>query len=101
MWFDLATTFLIGIGLGLFYFGGLWFTVQRLETTRHPGLLLVGSYIVRTLVVVFCFYLVMRGSWPRLLACLAGFLAIRTLLTACLAFTTTMASSDKDGIHTA
>jgi F1F0 ATPase subunit 2 len=99
MWFELATIFIAGIGFGLFYFGGLWLTVQRLEVTAHPGLLLVGSYIVRTLVVVWCFYLVMRGSWPRLLACLAGFWAVRLLLTARLAFMTTIASSSKDRMH--
>lgn len=76
----LILTLLVGIGLGLFYFGGLWFTVQRLPTIRHPALLMLGSFFVRTLVALWGFYVVMSGSWARLLICLAGFLTIRTVL---------------------
>jgi len=78
--FPLGFALLAGIGLGLFYFGGLWLTVQRLPTIRHPALLMLGSFLMRTLVALLGFYVVMNGSWARLLVCLAGFLAIRTLL---------------------
>ncbi|MGE0681909.1 MAG: ATP synthase subunit I [Candidatus Binatia bacterium] len=76
----LICALLAGIGLGLFYFGGLWLTVQRLPMIRHPALLMLGSFFMRTLVALLGFYVVMSGSWARLLVCFAGFLAIRTLL---------------------
>ena len=70
---------LAGIILGLFYFGGLWITVQRLPTARHPALLTMGSFLGRTAVTLGGFYLVMAGSLGNLLACLVGFLLARQI----------------------
>lgn len=69
-----------GIGLGIFYFGGLWLTVRRLPTVRWPALLSLLSFFARLGVALFGFYLVMGGHWERLLVCLFGFLAIRIIL---------------------
>jgi F1F0 ATPase subunit 2 len=44
---NLVLSLLIGAGLGLFYFGGLWLTVRRLPFTRHPILLTLTSLIGR------------------------------------------------------
>ncbi len=80
---QLLTLFLAlaaGLVLGLFYFGGLWLTVQRLPQTRHPGLLAFLSLTIRLGVTLVAFYLVMAGRWERLLVCLAGFLLARFLL---------------------
>ena len=43
--FPLGLALLAGVGLGLFYFGGLWLTVQQLLTTRRPVALLLVSYV--------------------------------------------------------
>ncbi|NMF85728.1 MAG: ATP synthase subunit I [Leptolyngbya sp. LCM1.Bin17] len=72
----------IGFGLGLFYFSFLWFTVQRLVSSPHPVLLMVGSGLARLSVVLLGFYLIVGGHWQRLLIALAGFLIARTLLIA-------------------
>jgi F1F0 ATPase subunit 2 len=77
----LAIPLLAGVGLGLFYFGGLWLTLQRIATTRQPGLLAMGSFLIRTVVAVAGFYLVADGRWERLVVALAGFLLARTVLT--------------------
>lgn len=71
---------LAGMGLGLFYFGGLWLTIRQLPTCRWPAPLLVGSFVGRTAVVLVGFYFVMGGRWERALACLLGFLVARFLL---------------------
>jgi F1F0 ATPase subunit 2 len=71
---------LVGMGLGLGYFGGLWWTVQRLTTARHPALLSLSSTVVRTIGMLAGFYWIMDGQWERLLACTGGFFAARTLL---------------------
>lgn len=78
---SLSLVLLAGVGLGLFYFGGLWLTVQRLPTIRHPALLMLGSFFLRTLAALVGFYVIMSGSWVRLLVCLTGFIVIRTVLT--------------------
>lgn len=73
---------LAGLGLGLFYFGGLWLTVRQLPVSHAPALLVLGSFLGRTALTVLGFYFVMAGRWERLLACLLGFLVMRTVLVA-------------------
>jgi F1F0 ATPase subunit 2 len=77
---SLAWAWVAGTGLGLFYFGGLWFTVQRLPTCRWPAPLVLASFVGRTAVVVVGFYFVMGGRWERVLACLVGFIVVRLVL---------------------
>jgi F1F0 ATPase subunit 2 len=76
----LALSLLVGAGLGLFYFGGLWLTVQRLPTARRPALLALGSFWGRTVVTVAVLYLIMDGHWQRLVAAMAGFVIVRLIL---------------------
>jgi F1F0 ATPase subunit 2 len=76
----LAIPLAAGVGLGIFYFGGLWLTLQRLPSTRRPELLVLGSFVVRTLLAVAGFFLVFGGHWQHLVAAMVGFLIARTLL---------------------
>jgi F1F0 ATPase subunit 2 len=72
-WLILLSVFGAGVGLGAFYFLGLWWTVRRLPTVRVPALWTTVSFVVRSGIVLAGFYLVMAGRWENLLACLAGF----------------------------
>ena len=72
--------FAAGIGLGIFYFGGLWLTVRRLPTVQHPVLLSFCSFFVRMMVVLTGFYFVVDGHWQRLMVCMLGFLGMRSIL---------------------
>jgi len=76
----MALAWLAGLGLGLFYFGGLWLTVQWLPSLKSPMPLVLASFAGRTTVVVVGFYFVMDGRWERMLACLAGFVMLRLIL---------------------
>ena len=69
-----------GFLLGLFFFGGLWLTVQHLARSRHAALLMISSLLVRLTLTVSGFYFVMQETWHNLLACLFGFLIARTLV---------------------
>ena len=71
---------LAGVGLGLFYFGGLWLTVWRLPTATWPGLLALGSFWLRTGLCVLGFYAASAGDWKRILACLLTFIGMRIVL---------------------
>lgn len=78
--FLLGLAFGIGLGVGLFYFGGLWLTVRRLASSRRPELLMLFSLAFRLIVCLAAFYLVMAGAWERLVVCLVSFFLMRTLL---------------------
>jgi F1F0 ATPase subunit 2 len=78
---SLSLAAVAGLALGLFYFGGLWLTVRKLPGSGNPGTLILGSFVVRLLVTLCGMYLVMDGKWELLVACLAGFLLMRIVLT--------------------
>jgi F1F0 ATPase subunit 2 len=69
-----------GLALGIFYFGGLWLTVQRLPEARQPALLALGSLAGRLGVTLLAVYLVTGGQWARIGVCLLGFFVMRTIL---------------------
>jgi len=70
-----------GIGLGVLFFGGLWWTVNKSVTSRRPGLLVFISLIVRLSVILAGFYVVAGARWQEWLACLVGFVVSRFLVT--------------------
>jgi F1F0 ATPase subunit 2 len=72
--------FFVGFGAGLFYFGGLWWTVRRLPSARQPALLTLGSFLVRTGLGLAAFYFASGGHWERILASLLGFIMVRVFL---------------------
>lgn len=77
----LIAAFAAGIGLGTFYFGGLWLTVQRIPRVRRPALLSMCSFLGRLGIVLFGFYMIMDGRWERIIVCMLGFLTMRAILT--------------------
>jgi F1F0 ATPase subunit 2 len=76
----LAAAVFAGALLGVFFFGGLWWTVRRGVISPHPALFFLGSLLLRTLAVVAGFYFVSSGDWRKLVAGLAGFVVARALV---------------------
>jgi F1F0 ATPase subunit 2 len=76
----LAFAPLAGVCIGMMFFAGLWWTVQRTATSKQPGILFAGSFLLRTALALGGFYLVGKGSWPRLVLCLVGFIVGRILV---------------------
>jgi F1F0 ATPase subunit 2 len=72
--------FFVGMGTGIVYFGGLWWTVRHLPFARQPALLMLGSFLVRTGIGLTAFYLASGGRWERILISLLGFIIMRGLL---------------------
>ena len=70
-----------GLLLGAIFFGGLWWTVHRGLVAKQPALWFLGSFLIRTSVVMFGFYFAGGGQWPRLLSCLLGFIVARFVVT--------------------
>jgi len=72
---------LAGAGAGIFFFGGLWLTVRKGLRMRQPFLLFTVSFLLRTAVTLGIFYYAGTGRWEKILACTAGFLLARLLVT--------------------
>jgi F1F0 ATPase subunit 2 len=70
-----------GAALGALFFGGLWWTVARSLASRRPALWLLASLFLRGALVLAGFHVLSGGRWERLLACLAGFVLARIVLT--------------------
>jgi F1F0 ATPase subunit 2 len=70
----LALALAAGVLLGAFFFGGLWWTVQKGVASTRPEIWFLGSLLLRTGVILAGFYLVSQGHWSRLVASLVGFL---------------------------
>lgn len=83
-WWEIAFSFLAGSLLGAFFFGGLWWTVQRLPHARAPALLALLSLVLRAAAVLGVFYLVLTSfsgtGRPRLFVALAGFILVRLIM---------------------
>ncbi len=74
---ELVAVLVVGIALGVFYFGGLWATVRRLRRVRKPGRLLGLSFVLRTGVVLAVFAFLAAHRWWWTAVAVAGFFLAR------------------------
>ncbi|MDD4288767.1 MAG: ATP synthase subunit I [Atribacterota bacterium] len=73
---------MLGFLSGLFYFGGLWFTLQYMVHSRYPAVITLLSYILRVVVSFFILLYIARfGDWAYILYWLAGFILARIILS--------------------
>ena len=73
----LAPSLAVGLLLGAFFFGGLYWTVIRGVSSQHPELWFFGSMFLRTSITLAGFYFVGGENWERWLLCLLGFILAR------------------------
>ncbi len=73
----LLLAWVVGVLLGAVFFGGLWWTVRKGLSSKHPALWFLGSLLLRTSITVTGFCFVASGHWERLLVCLLGFVMAR------------------------
>lgn len=76
----MIVSFAVGLGLGAIFFGGLKLTVRHVLSVRRPALLVLGSFILRTALVIAGFLWVGDGQWQRYAAALLGFVVARFLI---------------------
>ncbi len=77
---SLAAALIVGIMLGAFFFGGLWWTVRKGMASERAALWFIGSMLLRTGVVLLGFYFVLGDDWRRLVAGLLGFVVARLMV---------------------
>jgi len=76
----LVLALVTGALLGGIFFGGLWWTVQKVVSSRRSSLWLFASLLLRTAIVLAGFYVIAGGHWARLLVCLLGFIIARLIV---------------------
>ena len=76
----LALTLVAGLLLGAIFFGGLWWTVRKGVSSKHPALWFLGSMVLRMSIVLAGFYFVGQADWHRLVVCLLGFIIARYIV---------------------
>lgn len=69
--------FIAGMALGMFFFGGLWFTVKKAVTSKIPGIWFFISFFLRVGVVLIGFYYISQEGWQSLIICVIGFIIAR------------------------
>ena len=84
----------VGVLLGLFFFGGLWWTVQKGIASNWAALWFIGSLLLRTTTIIVAFYFVSQHHWPRFAACMVGFLLARFVTVKWLGLHTAMTLSE-------
>jgi F1F0 ATPase subunit 2 len=67
----------VGFALGLFFFGGLWATLRRLPTVRHPAVWALASFVLRLVGVAGGFITLTRFGLAGILGGLVGLLVAR------------------------
>ncbi len=72
-----ALALITGFILGVIFFGGLWWTIQKALTSNNPTAWFLCSLLLRTAITLFGFYLIGHGHLDRLLISLLGFVIAR------------------------
>lgn len=80
MIFDIVVGAIVGLVAGSVFFGGLRWTVSKLDTARRPVILVISSLLIRVAVVASALVMFSNGRLARVLAGLGGLLVVRTLM---------------------
>lgn len=73
--------FFIGIILGILYFGGLYLTVQKINTVKTPALLMTLSLILRMGLLIGAFFYIAKSGFKDILFALVGVILARLVMT--------------------
>ncbi|MGB3975736.1 MAG: ATP synthase subunit I [bacterium] len=78
---QIAFVLVSGVASGLFYFGGLRFTVRKAVFSKKPNVWIFGSFIIRLGILIIIFRLFANLGLSRLLLLLAGLILGRIIIT--------------------
>ena len=66
-----------GVGLGFFYFGGLWLTVKKIPVSSNPQWLLFWSAVFRLVPTLLVLFFVVKADPSIFFLMLLGFFGVR------------------------
>ena len=73
--------FFIGVILGVIFFGGLYWTVQKLTKVKHPSVLMTCSLLFRMAVLLSVLFYVSKSGYKGILYALLGMFLVRVIMT--------------------
>lgn len=73
--------FFIGVVLGLFYFGGLYLSVNKMNESKSPAMLMTLSFIFRMGILIGVFFYLSKFGYENMLFGLLGLILTRFILT--------------------
>ena len=79
-WTQIGICLAYGLFLSLIYLGLLWFTIKSLNKTKHKGMWLFASGVLRISLFLFGAILFSQNNPARFLWIVAGFIITRLLL---------------------
>lgn len=79
---NIMIAFFGGIILGGIFFGGLQWTVMRMNTVKHPAVLLFASLVIRMGLLLPGLFLLKDGGYWNLPFALFGIISVRLVLVA-------------------
>jgi F1F0 ATPase subunit 2 len=83
---SLLLAWLGGAGIGVIFFGGLWWTLRRGLASPRPALWFLGSWLLRMGMALATLYVLSGSEWRRLLLCLLGFVMARMVMLRVMRF---------------
>lgn len=73
--------FIIGLVLGVIYFGGLYLSIQMINTAKHPSLIMVLSFVIRIGILGGVFYYISKNGVKDMIIVLIGVILVRVIMT--------------------
>ncbi|HUV39001.1 MAG TPA: ATP synthase subunit I [Planctomycetota bacterium] len=95
---EIAGALAAGVVLGLFYFGGLWWTVRRVMKSPRPHVLILASFVIRMLATLAALWLLLQVHWVLAVVAVAVMIVTRVVLTAKLGKLPVAAAKSEDGV---
>jgi len=78
---EYCTAAIVGLGLGIAYFGTLWFAVRHAVRTQSAALV-AGTSLLRLVTLLGAVWVATQANWQLVMVCLIGILVGRQLVFA-------------------
>ena len=76
----MVISFLIGLLLGILYFGGLYYSTKKFNKVKRPALFMILSFIIRMGILLIGFYYLAKIDYRNVLIGLVGVILVRVIM---------------------